>query len=154
MLNAHFTLSSQSVMSESWVCAFMPIIATIKSASVVTHCLVFNTLLPTLQGTREYNVGEGADIAAKGAAQQMGIEIPEGFQARQIQPERDIVQFDIVLVMDKYTAADVLREVCSAAQHMLLKCGKQQNGHVKYCEAAYSRGMQSLWCLPATCATC
>lgn len=41
----------------------------------------------------------------------MGIELPADFQARQINPERDIVEFDIVLVMDKFTAADVLREV-------------------------------------------
>ena len=41
----------------------------------------------------------------------MGLELPTEFQARQINPENDIVQFDIVLVMDKFTAADVLREV-------------------------------------------
>ena len=64
-----------------------------------------------LQGTRDYNVGDGADVAAQAAAQQMGIELPKDFQARQINPEKDIVQFDIVLVMDKFTAADVLREV-------------------------------------------
>lgn len=66
-----------------------------------------------MQGTREYNVGDAPDIAAQGAAQQMGIELPADFQARQINPERDIVEFDIVLVMDKFTAADVLREVCA-----------------------------------------
>lgn len=49
----------------------------------------------------------------------MGIELPADFQARQINPERDIVEFDIVLVMDKFTAADVLREVC-ASRHPLL----------------------------------
>ena len=68
-------------------------------------------LVTSLQGTREYNVGDAPDIAAQSAAQQMGIELPGNFQARQINPERDIVQFDIVLVMDKFTAADVLREV-------------------------------------------
>lgn len=67
--------------------------------------------MTSLQGTREYNVGDAPDIAAQSAAQQMGIELPGNFQARQINPERDIVQFDIVLVMDKFTAADVLREV-------------------------------------------
>ena len=63
-------------------------------------------------------MGEGVDVAAQAAAQQMGIQLPENFQARQIIPEKDIVQFDIVLVMDKYTAADVLREVC-VSQHCL-----------------------------------
>lgn len=76
----------------------------------------------SLQGTREYNVGDGPDIAAQAAAQQMGIELPRDFQARQINPERDIVQFDIVLVMDKFTAADVLREVrlAAAGQHLCI----------------------------------
>lgn len=37
--------------------------------------------------------------------------LPAGFQARQMKPETDIVAFDMVLVMDKFTAADVLREV-------------------------------------------
>lgn len=73
----------------------------------------------SLQGTREYNVGDGPDIAAQGAAQQMGIELPADFQARQINPERDIVEFDIVLVMDKFTAADVLREVRASQQPLL-----------------------------------
>lgn len=65
----------------------------------------------TLQGTRDYNVGDGADVSVQAAAQQMGLQLPETFQARQINPEKDIVCFDIVLVMDKFTAADVLREV-------------------------------------------
>ena len=49
----------------------------------------------------------------------MGIELPADFQARQINPERDIVEFDVVLVMDKFTAADVLREVHTARRHFL-----------------------------------
>lgn len=44
-------------------------------------------------------------------AQQMGLELDPNFKARQVNPERDIVHFDVVLVMDKYTAADLLREV-------------------------------------------
>lgn len=39
------------------------------------------------------------------------MQLPAGFQARQLKPETDIVAFDMVLVMDKFTAADVLREV-------------------------------------------
>ena len=50
-------------------------------------------------------------MSVQAAVQQMGLQIPENFQARQINPERDIVCFDVVLVMDKFTAADVLREV-------------------------------------------
>ena len=58
-------------------------------------------------------MGDGADVSVQAAAQSMGLELPENFQARQINPERDIVCFDVVLVMDKFTAADVLREVYS-----------------------------------------
>lgn len=81
-------------------------------------------LVTSLQGTREYNVGDAPDIAAQSAAQQMGIALPRDFQARQINPERDIVQFDIVLVMDKFTAADVLREVCAARYHPFRSASK------------------------------
>ena len=41
----------------------------------------------------------------------IGLEPPPGFQARQFEEAADIVAFDLVLVMDKFTAADVLREV-------------------------------------------
>ena len=44
-------------------------------------------------------------------AQEEGLALPANFQARQMKPETDIVAFDMVLVMDKFTAADVLREV-------------------------------------------
>ncbi len=74
------------------------------------HC-VLNQVCALLQGTRDYNLGDGADVSVQAAAQQMGLQLPEKFQARQINPERDIVCFDVVLVMDKFTAADVLREV-------------------------------------------
>lgn len=37
--------------------------------------------------------------------------LPEGAAAKQFDHERDIVAFDLVLVMDKFCAADVLREV-------------------------------------------
>lgn len=39
------------------------------------------------------------------------VTLPEDFKARTFSPEEDIVQFDLVVVMDKFTAADVLREV-------------------------------------------
>ena len=37
--------------------------------------------------------------------------LPEGAAAQQVDFERDIVEYELLLVMDKYTAADVLREV-------------------------------------------
>lgn len=64
-----------------------------------------------MQGTRDYNVGEGPDVSVQAVAQQMGLSLDPDFKARQVNPEQDIVHFDVVLVMDKYTAADLLREV-------------------------------------------
>ena len=37
--------------------------------------------------------------------------LPEGAAARRMDFEADIVEYELVLVMDKFTAADVLREV-------------------------------------------
>ncbi|KAL3131755.1 hypothetical protein ABBQ38_007474 [Trebouxia sp. C0009 RCD-2024] len=97
------------MVSESNVCRSVLAEAILKQQ--LADCGLGKMVQVQSKGTREYNVGDGPDIAAQAAAQQMGIELREDFQARQINPERDIVQFDVVLVMDKFTAADVLREV-------------------------------------------
>ena len=60
---------------------------------------------------RDYNLGEGVEKFVEEVAQEEGLALPADFHARQIKPETDIVAFDMVLVMDKFTAADVLREV-------------------------------------------
>ena len=67
--------------------------------------------LHVVQGTRDYSVGEGPDVSVQAAAQTMGLELRQDFKAQQVDFERDIVKFDVVFVMDKYTAADILREV-------------------------------------------
>ena len=64
-----------------------------------------------VQGTRDYSIGEGADVSVQAAAQTMGLDIRQDFKAQQVDFEKDIVKFDVVFVMDKYTAADILREV-------------------------------------------
>ena len=56
-------------------------------------------------------MGEGPDPAVMEAAENLSIYLPDDFEARVFDYEKDIVLFDLVLVMDKYTAADVLREV-------------------------------------------
>ena len=56
-------------------------------------------------------MGEGPDEAVVVAADNLSIFLPDEFKARMFDYEKDIVLFDLVLVMDKYTAADVLREV-------------------------------------------
>jgi hypothetical protein len=44
-------------------------------------------------------------------------------RARQFDPEQDIVRADLVLVMDKFTAADVLREVKYFFRELLTRGG-------------------------------
>jgi hypothetical protein len=85
----------------------------------------------TLQATRDYCEGQGAHPAAAAAAARLGISLPQSAQpeaadagaaaasasqsdasaAFVFEPANDIVAADLVLVMDKFTAADVLREV-------------------------------------------
>jgi hypothetical protein len=47
----------------------------------------------------------------KAVASQLGLRLPPGHYARLFNCQRDIPAADLLLVMDKYTAADVLREV-------------------------------------------
>ncbi|DBA94929.1 TPA: hypothetical protein ACH3X1_002458 [Trebouxia sp. C0004] len=97
------------MISESNVCR--SVLAEIIMRQQLTDAGLDSMVQVESKGTRDYNVGDGADVSVQAAVQQMGLQIPENFQARQINPERDIVCFDVVLVMDKFTAADVLREV-------------------------------------------
>eukprot|EP00798_Chlamydomonas_sp_ICE-L_P031885 gene31884-6187_t len=64
-------------------------------------------------GSRDYNVGMPPEPIVISVATELGIKLPEGFVARTFDNVNDIVQNDLVLVMDKFTAADVLREVAS-----------------------------------------
>ncbi|EIE24509.1 hypothetical protein COCSUDRAFT_61938 [Coccomyxa subellipsoidea C-169] len=59
----------------------------------------------------DYNLGEGPEAVVSEVAAWNDVTLPEDFKARHFSPEEDIVQFDLVVVMDKFTAADVLREV-------------------------------------------
>lgn len=63
------------------------------------------------QGTRDYNVGEGPDEKVIEVAEDLSIFLSEDFKARVFDYEKDIILFDLVLVMDKFTASDVLREI-------------------------------------------
>lgn len=63
------------------------------------------------RASRDYCLGQGPEPPAVRVAQELGWTLPEGYQARQFEEARDIVEFDVVLVMDKFVAADVLREV-------------------------------------------
>lgn len=81
-------------------------------AETSTACSIqkFEYQVSCLQGTRDYNIGQGPEASVQQAAASLGVSLP-AVQARQFQPEKDIVIFDLVMVMDKYTAADVLKEV-------------------------------------------
>lgn len=62
------------------------------------------------KGTRDYNVGEGPEPAAALAAAQLGLVLPP-HAARVSDLGEDVVRFDLLLTFDKFTAADVMREV-------------------------------------------
>lgn len=70
---------------------------------------------PCAQATQSFNVGEGPERAAVTAARARGLEIPPDFAARQFDPGADMARCDLVLVMDKFTASDVLREASGLA---------------------------------------
>lgn len=72
-------------------------------------------LPPCVQATQSFNVGEGPERAAVTAARARGLEIPPDFAARQFDPGADMARCDLVLVMDKFTASDVLREASGLA---------------------------------------
>lgn len=62
--------------------------------------------------TRDYCSGEPPHPAAAAAAAALGLELPaDEVGAQQFDEASDIAANELVVVMDKYTAADVLREV-------------------------------------------
>eukprot|EP00898_Chlorokybus_atmophyticus_P001387 jgi/Chlat1/2249/Chrsp17S02563 len=63
------------------------------------------------KGSRNYNEGEEPDERVAEVAQDMGVSLPEGMTARVFVPAEDIVAYDLVVVMDKFNASDVLKEV-------------------------------------------
>eukprot|EP00198_Chlamydomonas_reinhardtii_P004601 XP_001693937.1 predicted protein [Chlamydomonas reinhardtii] len=79
-------------------------------------------------GTRPYNLGEEPEASALAAAEALGLMEPHSpsspsssanggpqppHRARLFSAAEDMVGADLVLVMDKYTAGDVMREVSS-----------------------------------------
>lgn len=70
--------------------------------------------------------------------------LPEGAAAQQFDHERDIVAFDLVLVMDKFCAADVLREVglagpCMAQLRVIRTSLEGSLSVLKYCSMTTAR---------------
>lgn len=62
------------------------------------------------KGTRDYNAGEGCDAATRAVGPAFGLHYLEYHVARATDFAVDINTFDVLLPVDKFTAADVLRE--------------------------------------------
>ena len=60
--------------------------------------------------SRDYNEGGPAEPAAISAAECLGWTIPADYTVDCFLPANDLVRYDLLLVVDKFTAADVLRE--------------------------------------------
>ncbi|GIL73462.1 hypothetical protein Vretimale_17671 [Volvox reticuliferus] len=99
------------LISESDVCR------TVLAAASLREMLVEEGLEGRVEistcGTRPYNLDEGPEPAATAAVEALGLEAPVEHTARLFDPAHDIVSYDLLLVMDKYTAGDVMREVSS-----------------------------------------
>lgn len=91
-----------------------------------TSCALMCSNTAMSSRRRDYNVGEPPEPAVLAAAAEAALLIPPDTEARQFAPETDIVRADLVLVMDKYTAADVLREVgcptCASTCNKPVRC--------------------------------
>lgn len=96
-------------LSESNVCR--SILAEAFMRDALRSCGLAGLVNCQSKATRDYQLGESPHPAALDIIKQLQLEVPPGISARLMQPGDDIADFDLILVMDKYTAADVLREV-------------------------------------------
>ncbi|PRW60191.1 tyrosine phosphatase [Chlorella sorokiniana] len=97
-----------ALVSESGICRG-PLAAAAVAAALASRGLA--EVECECRATQSYCVGEGAHPAAAAVAEELGLQLEAGYAAQQFKEARDIVEFDVVLVVDKFTAADVLREV-------------------------------------------
>lgn len=103
------TAARIALVSESGVCRSVLAAGALKAALAsrgLSDSFVFEC-----RASRDYCEGEGPDPTAASVAAERGWELPPGYAAQQFKEERDIVFFDMLLAMDKFVAADVLREV-------------------------------------------
>ncbi|KAG2484271.1 hypothetical protein HYH03_016915 [Edaphochlamys debaryana] len=99
------------IISESDVCRSV-LAAECLRAALAAVGLEGDVVVETC-GTRPYNLGEGPESAVPEALEALGLDPPGHHSARLFEPAADIVAYDLLLVMDKYTASDVMREVSS-----------------------------------------
>lgn len=113
-----------------------------------------------MQATRDYCAGDSPNPAAVAAAAAVGADLADLSSAAGavvFNPADDIVAADLVLVMDKYTAADVLREVsccrtcskekykiCQEAMITVFSHDVVQIGHLHVCPSCIDSRRQPL----------
>eukprot|EP01025_Chloroclados_australasicus_P063031 TRINITY_DN8311_c0_g1_i2.p2 TRINITY_DN8311_c0_g1~~TRINITY_DN8311_c0_g1_i2.p2 ORF type:complete len:287 (-),score=39.64 TRINITY_DN8311_c0_g1_i2:426-1286(-) len=95
-------------VSESNVCR--SVFAELFTKQLLKEYEMDNVIEVASKGSRDYNVGEGAENVVLEVTKEFGLDASTHV-ARKFDAEADIVSSDLVLVMDKFTAADVLREV-------------------------------------------
>ncbi len=97
------------LVSESGVCRCVLAAAALRAA--LQRRSLAASFHIACRASRDYCLGQGPEAAAVQVATELGWELPEGYQAQQFEEARDIAEFDMLLVVDKFVAADVLREV-------------------------------------------
>lgn len=124
-----------------------------KSNCKKTHLCYY--LCNVLQATRDYCLGDAPTPSAVAAAAALGTQLATAVgaavgttesnataSATLFDPANDIVAADLVLVMDKYTAADVLREVrAGCGMLVVLSYG------IAVVAACCVQLSQQIWCL-------
>ncbi|KAJ7541447.1 hypothetical protein O6H91_10G059900 [Diphasiastrum complanatum] len=63
------------------------------------------------KATTNYNIGEPPDYRAVQVAEEYGLKLREGTVARVVDSANDIVDYDLLLVMDRFNASDLMKEV-------------------------------------------
>lgn len=98
-----------ALVSESGICR--GVLAAAALAAALQRRGLGEQVAVECRATQAYCVGEGPHEAAAAVAAELGLALPADYAVQQFEEARDIVDFDVVLVCDKFTAADVLREV-------------------------------------------
>jgi protein-tyrosine-phosphatase len=97
-------------VSEAGICRCVLAAAAFRAALAARAPHLAGSVECGCRATRDFCAGEGPAPAAAAAAAELGLALPQRYEAEVFRDSRDIVYFDVVLVMDKFTAADVLRE--------------------------------------------